>query len=153
MSVPPVRIQELQALRQEILGFKLAEQSSILNNPKTNGISGTCAPRGAKVVKESKRSGVTGSGADIATKELVSIKPYLLDYYPPDVDVHKLAKQDASLNHLGLKDVRFEELKDRELAKEARGKHIRVSGKVTMFLGFLYRRGCFFVMTYSTLLF
>jgi hypothetical protein len=67
----------------------------------------------------------------LATKQpvLESKATQLMDWHPADIDVHKLAKQDASLTHLGLTNVRYEVLKARELAAKARGKHIRISSK------------------------
>jgi hypothetical protein len=49
------------------------------------------------------------------------------DYYPPDVDVSKVAQQDHTLSDLNLVDVRKETLHLREKALEERGKLVRVS--------------------------
>ncbi len=50
-----------------------------------------------------------------------------LDYYPPDVNVHKLAQQDTSLSALNLVDVKLEAQIERERFAEERGKPVRVS--------------------------
>ncbi|KAJ3188759.1 hypothetical protein HDU85_004473 [Gaertneriomyces sp. JEL0708] len=51
----------------------------------------------------------------------------LLTHYPPDINVHKLAKQDTSLTNLQLKDVWMETRLEREGALRLKGKVVRVS--------------------------
>ena len=53
----------------------------------------------------------------------------LLTHYPPNINYKLLAAKDSELSHLGLVDVRFEELKKREERFIARGKAVRVSGR------------------------
>ncbi len=68
--------------------------------------------------------------APLMSKGLTARGPALLDYYPPDVDCFKLAKQDPLLNNLNLVDVRKEISVERERKLEERGKFVRVSGKI-----------------------
>ncbi|KAJ3321680.1 hypothetical protein HDV06_003973 [Boothiomyces sp. JEL0866] len=58
---------------------------------------------------------------------LKSRREALLNYYPPDVSVVKLAAQDPSLKPLKLRDVWFDIKRDREIMLEARKKNVRVS--------------------------
>ncbi|TPX35645.1 hypothetical protein SmJEL517_g01982 [Synchytrium microbalum] len=50
-----------------------------------------------------------------------------LTHYPPNVSNLRLANQDPDLKLLDLVDVRYQELKERELRFNARGKLVRVS--------------------------
>ncbi|TPX39552.1 hypothetical protein SeMB42_g02138 [Synchytrium endobioticum] len=50
-----------------------------------------------------------------------------MTHYPPNINNKRLAAQDPDLVTLGLIDVRREELLQRELRFEARGKTVKVS--------------------------
>jgi hypothetical protein len=51
----------------------------------------------------------------------------LIQYYPPDISVHKLARQDPKLKDLKLRDVWLDTMLNREIALQERNKTIRVS--------------------------
>jgi hypothetical protein len=53
----------------------------------------------------------------------------LINYYPPDISVHKLAKQDPALKELQLRDKWLDTKLNREIALKNRNKPIRVSGE------------------------
>ncbi|KAI8900842.1 hypothetical protein BC833DRAFT_618180 [Globomyces pollinis-pini] len=56
-----------------------------------------------------------------------SQKTMLLNYYPPDINIHQLANQDESLKALELRDVWLDTMLDREIMLQKRNKNVRVS--------------------------
>jgi len=51
----------------------------------------------------------------------------LIAYYPPDLDMLRLSKQDTDLKDLKLRDAWMDQKRDKELSLEARRKKVRVS--------------------------
>ena len=62
-------------------------------------------------------------------KKVFNFNQEFITYYPTDISVSKLAKQDLTLEPLKLRDFAFDVKRDKEIHLAARNKPVRVSVK------------------------
>jgi len=123
LLIHPTRQKAVLALRKEIFPTDILSQ---VNPPQLSHSNQLKKQNRHKQPLSPHKYPMNAPSTKEKSKELVSIKQQLLDWWAPDVNLLALSNQDTALKNLELVNIDMEIKHQRQLALEARGKFVRV---------------------------